>query len=442
MASFGPATGKMGAMGEVFAGRYELVDPLASGGGGVIWRVWDLRVKEYRAGKVLKQSHSDSLIRFMRETSWRVEHPHVVTPLGWAGEDDKVMFTMPLIRGGSLAQVIKEQGALPPTWSVQIIEQLLESLIAVHETGLVHRDVKPANILMEPSAAPGTPDPFTYLSDFGIAAPIGDPRMTRATEVIGTPGYMSPEAQYGADPTPQQDLYSVGVVLLEMLTGRRPPAEGAPQIPPAAANVPLGRFIATLFDEETRRFPTARSALDALRATTLPRSGNRPIVVPDRIPDFPEGWNHQGPMTFPMSGMARPGAIPVGGTVTSLPGQAFPMERVPSGAQPHQPAPGWGSADTPPGHYLNSPASGRSAPRPPAHAPAAAHAMAPAPGSLSAHQLQQPPPAQVGYGQVARPASGWQKFLASYAALPESVGWGLLALGVIMAGLALYLMLI
>lgn len=398
-------------MGEVFAGRYELVDPLASGGGGVIWRVWDLRVKEYRAGKVLKQSHSDSLIRFMRETSWRVDHQHVVTPLGWAGEDDKVMFTMPLIRGGSLAQVIKEQGALPPVWSVRVIDQLLESLIAVHETGLVHRDVKPANILMEPSATPGRIDPYTYLSDFGIAAPIGDPRMTRATEVIGTPGYMSPEAQYGADPTPQQDLYSVGVVLLEMLTGRRPPAEGAPVIPPAAADVPLGRFIAKLFEDETKRYQTARSALEALRATTLPRSGNRPIVVPDRIPDFPEGWNHAGPITTAFTGPSRPDAIPAGGTVTSLPGQAFPMERVPSGAQPHRPAPGWSISDTP-GQYQNSPVSGRSAALPPPYAPT------------------------VGV------TPGRRTFLAGYAALPESVGWGLLALGVILSGLALFLMLI
>lgn len=423
-------------MGEVFAGRYELVDPLASGGGGVIWRVWDLRVKEYRAGKVLKQSHSDSLIRFMRETSWRVEHKHVITPLGWAGEDDKVMFTMPLIRGGSLAQIIKEQGALPPTFTVRIIEQLLESLIAVHETGLVHRDVKPANILMEPSASPDKADPFTYLSDFGIAAPIGDPRMTRATEVIGTPGYMSPEAQYGADPTPQQDLYSVGVVLLEMLTGRRPPADGTPEIPAAAASVPLGRFIAKLFDEETKRYQTARSALDALRATTLPRSGNRPIVVPDRIPDFPEGWNFQGPVTF------RHDAIPVGGSVTSLPGQAFPMDQAPSGAQPHRPAPGWGVADTP-GHYQNSPVSGRSAAQLPPMTGMGQNTGYATPQPLVHQQpVHQQPVHQGSYAPAVVQKSGWQKFLASYAALPESVGWGLLALGVILAGLALFLLLI
>ncbi|MGD8215165.1 serine/threonine protein kinase [Aestuariimicrobium sp. Y1814] len=443
-------------MGEVFAGRYELVDPLASGGGGVIWRVWDLRVQEYRAGKVLKQSHSDSLIRFMRETSWRVEHEHVITPLGWAGEDDKVMFTMPLIRGGSLAQIIKEQGALPPAFAVKIIEQLLESLVAVHETGLVHRDVKPANILMEPSASPGKPDPFTYLSDFGIAAPIGDPRMTRATEVIGTPGYMSPEAQYGADPTPQQDLYSVGVVLLEMLTGRRPPADGTPEIPAAAANVPLGRFIAKLFDEETKRYQTARSALDALHATTLPRTGNRPIVVPDRIPDFPEGWNEAGPMSAQAGSQARPGAIPAGGSVTSLPGQQFPMEQAPSGAQQHRPAPGWAPTDTP-GQYQNSPVSGRRTPQPPPNQPQQVpQGMAspssrpmpsqPIPAQPLVGQGYRPAAQQVapqgGYGQVAQHQQGSRTFLQKYAALPESVGWGLLALGAIVAGLALFLLLI
>ena len=414
-------------MGEVFAGRYELVDPLASGGGGVIWRVWDLKAADYRAGKVLKQSHSDSLLRFMRETSWRVEHPHVVTPLGWAGEDDKVMFTMPLIRGGSLAQVIKEQGALPPAWAVAVIEQLLLALAAVHETGLVHRDVKPANILMEPSA-PGRPDPYTYLSDFGIAAPVGEPRMTRATEVIGTPGYMSPEAQYGADPTPQQDLYSVGVVLLEMLTGRRPPAEGAPQIPPAAANVPLGRFIAKLFDEETRRYQTARSALEALRASALPPGGSRPIVVPDRIPQFPEGWTHLGPAPL-TSSPQRSGLVPPGGTVTQLPhGQHFPMQQAPSGARPHTPAPGWGTGDVP---YPGSPASGRQAPlpMPPLRMPTP---------SMPTPTTMRPP--QYGTGHLPAPRSAWQRAMDRYAALPESLGWGLLGLGVVLAGLALWLL--
>ena len=444
-------TGKMGSMGEVFAGRYELVDPLASGGGGVIWRVWDLRHDEYRAGKVLKQSHSDSLIRFMRETSWRVEHEHVITPLGWVGEDDKVMFTMPLIRGGSLAQIIKEQGALPPSWAVLVIDQLLQALEAVHNRGLVHRDIKPANILLDPSdpAANGMGAPMTYLSDFGIAAPVGDPRMTRATEVIGTPGYMSPEATYGADPTPQQDLYAVGVVLLEMLTGTRPPADGIPEIPAAAQAVPLGRFIAKLFDEETKRYQTASSAREALRATQLPAATSRPIVIPDRIPDYPEGWGESGPISG-----NRASTAPVGGSSTSVPaGQQLPMQ--PAALMPaHQPAPGWGNGDSgrpaagarpgligsPNPHH--SPYTGPNSRRPLTQA-------SPAPlqhpqQSIPVHQQPSMPEGRVhpgGPGPV--PASYTQppakRGLADkLAAMPEWIGWSLLVAGLLMAALALW----
>lgn len=447
-------TGKMGSMGEVFAGRYELVDPLASGGGGVIWRVWDLRHDEYRAGKVLKQSHSDSLIRFMRETSWRVEHEHVITPLGWVGEDDKVMFTMPLIRGGSLAQIIKEQGALPPSWAVLVIDQLLQALEAVHNRGLVHRDIKPANILLDPSdpADNGMGAPMTYLSDFGIAAPVGDPRMTRATEVIGTPGYMSPEATYGADPTPQQDLYAVGVVLLEMLTGTRPPADGIPEIPAAAQAVPLGRFIAKLFDEETKRYQTASSAREALRATQLPAATSRPIVIPDRIPDYPEGWGESGPISG-----NRASTAPVGGSSTSVPaGQQLPMQ--PAALMPaHQPAPGWGAGDTGgpsasgtrPGPMGSpnpelSPYTGpnsrrpmtQASPVPLQHQPAAQQPM---PGHQppsvmpdSRAHLGGPVPAN--YAQP--PAK--RGLVDRLAAMPEWIGWSLLVAGLLMAALALW----
>lgn len=480
-------------MGEVFAGRYELVDPLASGGGGVIWRVWDLRQDEYRAGKVLKQSHSDSLLRFMRETSWRVEHRHVITPLGWVGEDDKVMFTMPLIRGGSLAQIIKEQGALPPVWAVQVIDQLLQALAAVHDQGLVHRDLKPANLLLEPTPPSGGA-PYIYLSDFGIAAPIGDPRMTRVTEVIGTPGYMSPEAQYGADPTPQQDLYAVGVLLLEMLTGRRPPAEGVPEIPAAAAHVPLGRWIAKLLDEETKRYQTAGSAREALLGTVLPPAGNRAIVVPDRIPDFPEGWTAHGPEQAttlrPASGRSaarQPSqdGIPSGGSAVSLPaGQQLPMQPS-AGSQQHEPAPGWdapgtgtmsrGAQQLPTGPGSPTPAGaagygpgvaptgqhpvGSGAPMTGAglhqgHLPAGLTSSGqPSSGPLMTGQGgplssmpgpapgQQPlrgmPPGGAVATQQGRP-SGWRGLLDRYAALPEPIGWGLLAIGLIVAGLALW----
>lgn len=287
-------------MGEVFAGRYELVDPLASGGAGVIWRVWDLRENEYRAGKVLKQSDSASLLRFMRETSWRISHPHVVKPLGWVGEDDRVMFTMPIVRGGSLSALIRRHGPLPPAWATAAADQLLDALEVVHAQGLVHRDLKPANVLLQPSAVGAQPN--VLLTDFGIAAPIGEPRMTRVTEVIGTPGYMSPEATYGFDPDPKQDLYSLGVVLLEMLSGQRPRKEGKPTIPPAAADTPLGRVISRLLADEEERWTTATEVREAIKGIELPNLKAKPVEVTDIIPELPEGWRENGPVG------GRPGA--------------------------------------------------------------------------------------------------------------------------------------
>lgn len=258
-----------------------------------MWRVWDVREGVFRAAKVLKQSDSASLLRFMRETGWRINHPHVVTPLGWVGEDDRVMFTMPLVRGGSVSGLIKHKGALPAGFAAAIADQLLDALEKVHTQGLVHRDIKPANLLLNPTKANQRPE--SMLTDFGIAAPVGEPRMTRVTEVIGTPGYMSPEAAIGLDPEPQQDLYSVGVVLLEMLTGQRPPKEGKPVIPAAAADVPLGRFIAQLLADEDARIPTATQARAALREIEVPTQ-RQGLDVPDLIPALPEGWTDQGPL--------------------------------------------------------------------------------------------------------------------------------------------------
>lgn len=287
-------------MNEVFAGRYELVDALASGGAGTVWRVWDHRDRTFRAGKVLKQSDSASLMRFVRETRSRIHHPHVVAPLGWVGEDDRVMFTMPLIHGGSLSTLIKDYGPLPPAWALEATDQLLDALGAIHAAGLVHRDVKTSNILLVPG-----PVPDVQLIDFGIAAPVGDPRLTRDTQVIGTPGYMSPEARMGADPDPKQDLYSAGVVLWELLTGSKPPREGDPEIPAGAAESPLGRVVARLLADEPDRFATATEAQQALRECEVPPLSGEPIVVFDQIPPPPADWQ---PAANPWHAPVPPGA--------------------------------------------------------------------------------------------------------------------------------------
>nr|BBJ52328.1 hypothetical protein SAVMC3_49570 [Streptomyces avermitilis] len=136
-------------MGEVFAGRYELVDPIGRGGVGAVWRAWDHRRRRYVAAKVLQQSDAHALLRFVREQAMRIDHPHVLAPASWAADDDKVLFTMDLVAGGSLVHLIGDYGPLPPSFVCTLLDQLLSGLTAVHAEGVVHRDIKPANVLLE-----------------------------------------------------------------------------------------------------------------------------------------------------------------------------------------------------------------------------------------------------------------------------------------------------
>ena len=161
-------------MGEMLAGRYELIDLIDSGGSGAVWRIWDHRTGALRAGKILRQGDADALLRFVRETSRRIEHSHVVAPDGWYGEDGRVMLTMPLVGGGSLATLMRDFGPLPLGWGIEVLRQLLQALTAVHDVGLVHRDVKPANLLLEPT---GRGRPHLRLADFGTAAAVDAPRL-------------------------------------------------------------------------------------------------------------------------------------------------------------------------------------------------------------------------------------------------------------------------
>jgi serine/threonine protein kinase len=299
-------------VGEVFAGRYELVDVLGSGGVGTVWRVWDHRENGYRAAKVLRQSDSDSLLRFVRETSRHIDHPHVVAPCGWSGEDDRVLFTMPLVHGGSVAALLADFGALPVGWTVELLRQALAALVAVHEAGLVHRDVKPANLLLD---ATGRERPHLWLSDFGAAAQAGAPRLTRTDSVIGTPGYLAPEQLHGAEPDPRQDLYALGVVGLQLLTGRPPSSAGDLPVlagEPRCAAEPrrAGETVdalAGLLRSMTAIDPGQRPAaaaqalagLDALpHAHDLAMGADPadPVEVFEHVPALPEGWTDQGPV--------------------------------------------------------------------------------------------------------------------------------------------------
>ena len=321
-------------MGEVFAGRYEFIEPIADGGMGAVWIVWDRRDNVHRAAKQLRQSDAGALIRFVREQSVRIDHDHCVTPRGWSAEDDRILFTMDLVRGGSVHDLIGDYGALPAPWVATLFDQLMLALDAVHSAGLVHRDVKPANLLLEPT---GVGRPHLRLGDFGVAVALSEPRLTAGPTVLGTPGYRAPEQKSGADPHPKQDLWAAGIVLVEMLVGRRPPYEDRvlPRAAPPGLDARLWALACDLTEPDpARRPPTATSVREVLARTGLvapqgvaPASAGEAIEVLEHV--IAPGAVAQSSAPPP----ARRAPAPVTSAVSSTPQAPDPVrERQPRSA--------------------------------------------------------------------------------------------------------------
>ncbi|MDT0409974.1 MULTISPECIES: serine/threonine-protein kinase [Streptomyces] len=295
-------------MAEIFAGRYVLADPIGRGGAGAVWRAWDRRRRRYVAAKVLHRRDAHTLLRFVREQALRIDHPHVLAPRSWAADDEQVLFTMDLARGGSVERLVGDYGPLPPAYVCVLLDQLLAGLGAVHAEGVVHRDVKPANLLLE---ATGTGPPHLWLSDFGIAAHRDEPRLTEPDHVVGTPGWIAPEQLLGAEPDVPADLYAAGLVAIHLLTGGRPDAQGlvsayARGVPPAPRDVPAplwGVLGPLLHPDPQHRFRTATAVRKALAeaARLLPGTGTyeEPIEVFDQLGPPPPGFTEQGPLPRP-----------------------------------------------------------------------------------------------------------------------------------------------
>ncbi|MFJ6065690.1 protein kinase [Streptomyces tendae] len=377
-------------MGEVFAGRYELVDPIGRGGVGAVWRAWDHRRRRYVAAKVLQQRDAHSLLRFVREQALRIDHPHVLAPASWAADDDQVLFTMDLVTGGSLVHLVGDYGPLPPDFVCTLLDQLLSGLAAVHGEGVVHRDIKPANLLLE---ATGTGRPRLRLSDFGIAMRLGEPRLTETNLVVGTPGYLAPEQMMGAEPDFPADLFAVGLVALYLLEGAKPDAKTLVQhfaehgTPPAPRGMsePLWQVVATLLQPDpSARFRTATGARKALAAAVelLPEPGpdDELIEIFDQVGPLPPGFDPEGPLKR---------ASGVDDTPTGprhLPGDATPS--------PHAapPSPSWPT--TPPPDRSPTGAGTPSTPSTPATGPPAdRHRMSPASSAPAPAPPQAPPTA-------------------------------------------------
>ncbi|WP_449066533.1 serine/threonine-protein kinase, partial [Planomonospora algeriensis] len=206
----------------VLAGRYELITPLGRGTMGTVWRAHDrslgreVAIKEIRQEPGLSEAQRAELReRMIREgrTAARISHPSVATVHDAIIEDGSPWIIMELVQARSLEQVVEEEGPLPPRLVAAIGVDLLDALRAAHAQGVLHRDVKPGNVLITESGR-------VVLTDFGIAKAEGDTSLTQTGMVIGSPGYTAPERARGEHTGPESDLWSLGATLYFAVEGR------------------------------------------------------------------------------------------------------------------------------------------------------------------------------------------------------------------------------
>ncbi|WP_457033137.1 protein kinase domain-containing protein [Kitasatospora sp. P5_F3] len=299
----------MWGRGTVLGGRYTLTERIGGGGMGDVWRAADSVLERQVAVKVLHPALlEDELFaeRFRREARLlaALSHPGIVDVYdygeGEPGSDEqRAYIVMELIDGQPLHEILAEEGAMPPSRALALVAQTLDALDAAHRRDIVHRDLKPSNLMLRSG------DRVT-VTDFGIARSTASTKITASHAVLGTALYMAPEQAEGGATTPLSDLYSVGVVCYELLTGQVPFTgetvleivikhirEPAPQLPGLFPQV-VRDFIATALAKRPEdRYPDAAAMAAAARAAlkggpaTLPAT--TPVVVPVPEPTVAAG---------------------------------------------------------------------------------------------------------------------------------------------------------
>ncbi len=208
--------------GQTLSNRYEIKEILGAGGMGVVFRAWDRDLQEAVAIKTLKPEVMDaqSIERFKQEIrlARKISHRNVVRNYDLGEFDGMLYITMEYVEGTTLEKLLRQRGKLPVSVALTVAKQLLRALEAAHEMGVIHRDIKPQNIVVEPTG-------LVKVMDFGIArlaeSHSHDSKgLTAVGSVIGTPQYMSPEQLMATDLDARSDLYAAGAVLFECLTGR------------------------------------------------------------------------------------------------------------------------------------------------------------------------------------------------------------------------------
>ncbi|WP_299036681.1 serine/threonine-protein kinase [uncultured Pseudokineococcus sp.] len=288
-------------------GGFELLDVVGRGSSGRVWRARERSSGDLVAIKVLREDLAEDAevrTRFIAEAAMLVgrDMPGVVRVRGVVEEDDRLALVSDLVDGPDLRRVLRERGPLPPSEACQFIAQIAAGVAAAHAEGLVHRDLKPENVLVAESQA----GPAAMVTDFGIARLADGPTTTRASRLVGTPDYVAPEVAAGQRATGASDVYALGVIFFECLTGWRPfrgehvaavlqqHLQGT-LVRPDGLPDDLWTLVEQTLDKEPKQRPLAGEL--ALRATAaaqtsqgvaaLPRSAApppAPLATTDRLP--------------------------------------------------------------------------------------------------------------------------------------------------------------
>ena len=321
--------------------RYELDRPISGGGMGAVWRAVDRRLDRPVAVKLLRRDLAADpafVERFRREAraAGALSHPNVAGVFDYGEHDGQAFIVMELVEGENLAERLARGGPLPWPQALAVAEQVARALAAAHAHGLVHRDVKPANVLL----GNGLDPPLVKVTDFGIARSDHSATLTGTGALLGSAGYVAPEQASGARVGAAADLYGLGCVLFEMVTGSAPyrgetavalatqhvsapvpnPRELHPELPGAVAAI----ILKALRKDPAERFGSASAMADALAAAQPATAARAPGEATEVLPVIAAGAAFPGTP----AGGAAPGAAPSGSAPTLRTRTVGPPPRV------------------------------------------------------------------------------------------------------------------